>query len=356
MSSFAMTRTAVLPEVSLRKARLLPRDGKVKVKVGDVLRPQDVVATAPKRAQPAVLMVGQALGVRSKDVARLVVRWAGETVRRDEVLAERKGLLGVGRRVFKSPCDGIVISGPHSAGEVVVGAAEEEVELLAGIGGRVVATVPLRGAIIETLVTYVQGAAGYGGEAAGTLVAATELGSDEIQGGRIDETCAGTVLVGGRIGREALDRAVQVGVVGIAVGAITGDGYKWLCQAQPPLAVMLAAPQSNGMPRATFELLKSRAGMPALLNGEPRAEAPSELIVTLAGAHRASGPPRVEMGLGATVRIIAGPAAGTEGRVTAFPTIGRRLPSGISASVADVELEDGEKVAVPRCNLMQESR
>lgn len=352
MPGYTAPERLVLPEVLLRKTRRLPRDGQVTARVGDPVRPTDVVARTQRPGEPVVVMVGQALRVPPQSVTRLLRRWAGEAVQRDEILAVKKGPLGLRRRVCRSPIDGAVISGPHSAGEVVIGAPDEELQLRAALPGRVVATIPFRGVVIETLASYVQGIGGYGDEVGAPLWPLVTALDGEILPDMIVEKAAGVVLAGGHIGQEALAKAARIGVAGVVVGGIAGAAYRWLLANRPALTLLITG-GAGAVPMApeTFQLLQRRAGGPALLNGTPGPDAGPELILPLPGPLKALPMPRVEFAVGASVRIVSGRWAGHRGRIAALSLMPRRLSIGITTPVVSLELEDGQTATVPCGNV-----
>ena len=273
-------------------------------------------------------------------------------MQRDEVLAEKRGLFGIRRRLCRSPIDGVVISGPHSAGEVVIGGPDEELQLRAGLSGRVVATIPYRGVVIETLAAYVQGVGGYGGEAQGNLWPIATDPDREITADMVVEKGAGTVLVGGHIGEKALAKASRLGVAGVVVGGLPGAAYRWLLAVRPALTVVITGDgKALAMAPETFHLLQRRAAMSVLLNGMVGPDAGPELIISLPGPVKASPLPQVEFAVGAAVRVESGRWAGRRGRISALSLTPRRLPSMITATVVRLELDDGQTATVPRDNV-----
>jgi hypothetical protein len=111
------------------------------------------------------------------------------------------------------------------------------------------------------------------------------------------------------------------------------------------------------MARRTFDLLASRAGDDAAVNGATQIRAgvmrPEIVIPLRADAHTGAVPEAVtgRLAIGAPVRVIRDPYFGLIGRVTALPPEPQTLQSGSKARVLEVTFESGEGAIIPRANV-----
>lgn len=109
------------------------------------------------------------------------------------------------------------------------------------------------------------------------------------------------------------------------------------------------------MATRTFELLKSRAGALASVNGatqiragvlRPEVVIPHEIVSGVSAEEISS-----TLEIGATVRIIRDPYFGKVGSVTGLPVALQKLETEAEVRVATVRLQNGDEVTLPRANL-----
>ncbi|MCL6504753.1 MAG: hypothetical protein K6T86_18910, partial [Pirellulales bacterium] len=111
------------------------------------------------------------------------------------------------------------------------------------------------------------------------------------------------------------------------------------------------------MAERTWQLLRSRAGCEASVNGATQIRAGvmrPEILVPLDAATGSQGPEAAAAGqleVGRMVRIIRAPYFGLIGQVSALPQQPQVLPSGSRARVLEVSLGDGRTLTVPRANV-----
>jgi len=107
----------------------------------------------------------------------------------------------------------------------------------------------------------------------------------------------------------------------------------------------------------TFELLKSREGQKASINGATQIRAGvlrPEVIVAWHEERSAQSEPRAPAsGLrpGSAVRIIREPLFGRIGKVIALPQEPGEIATEAKVRVAEIALDDGTQPLVPRANL-----
>ena len=111
------------------------------------------------------------------------------------------------------------------------------------------------------------------------------------------------------------------------------------------------------MARHTFDLLKSREGASASVNGATQIRAGvmrPEIVIP--ASDRDVAPPAGEqhetgLDVGSTVRVIREPYFGRLGRVAALPEAPTQIETEAKVRIATVKLDGGEQVDVPRANL-----
>jgi hypothetical protein len=111
------------------------------------------------------------------------------------------------------------------------------------------------------------------------------------------------------------------------------------------------------MAHGTFDLLKSREGMKASINGATQIRAGvirPEIVVPLEGsATDASDAEGSVTGLeiGSLIRAIREPHFGSLGKVTELPNELQKMESESMVRVLRVEFESGEQALLPRANV-----
>jgi hypothetical protein len=112
------------------------------------------------------------------------------------------------------------------------------------------------------------------------------------------------------------------------------------------------------MAQRTFDLLASRAGADASLNGATQIRAGvmrPEILIPLTGEARTQDAVAAQeagqLDVGRPVRIIRDPYFGLIGSIHALPPEPQALDSGSKARVLEVKLDSGESVTIPRANV-----
>ena len=107
----------------------------------------------------------------------------------------------------------------------------------------------------------------------------------------------------------------------------------------------------------TFALLQDRAGQRASVSGATQIRAgvirPEIIVTDLDGdwEKKSEEPAELELAPGVPVRLIRAPHFGELGTVTDLPVQPVVIPTGAKVRVAEVELQGGEKLTLPRANL-----
>ncbi|MBM3313605.1 hypothetical protein FJY70_03310 [candidate division WOR-3 bacterium] len=352
----------------VRKQRRLPLPGETLVEEGRKVTGDDIVARTALPGNVETVNVAGLLGVPPEDVPALMLKQSGETVAKDEVMALSKGLFGLFKSVVKAPVAGTVESISSITGQVILREPPEPVQVDAYLEGVVSEVIPREGVVVETEASFVQGIFGVGGEVRGVIRMIVDSPDVVVTASLIPEDCKGQVLVGGSLVKyDAIERAVKLGAKAIVVGgiedatlrsflgydigvAITGSESKGLT---------LVATEGFGemrMAQRTFDLLESLVGKMASVNGATQIRAgvirPEVIVPSDArGGEMKQSTAEGGLALGMPVRIIRQPNFGKIGKVTGLPVELQPIETEAKARVLEVELDDGQRVLMPRANV-----
>ncbi len=352
------------------KTRRLPIKGEVLVREGEIVEPDTVVARALLPGILQTVRVAQQLGIEPKTIYDVLRVTEGDTVEKDQVIAETKGLFGLFRGICKSPTKGTVEFISPVTGHVGVREPPTVIDVNAYVQGKVVRILPGEGATIETQGAFIQGIFGVGGERRGVLRMLVQNPDEVLTANHIPPDVQGKIIVGGSaIERDAIAKAGELGAVGIVVGGIRDTdlinylgydiGVAITGTEDIPLTIILT--EGFGairMANRTFRLLQSLEGQVASINGATQIRAGvirPEIIVPLQDPSRLpEAPPTAEtqqLEIGTPIRVIREPYFGKLGRVLELPPELVEIESGTHARVLKAELEDGTIAVVPRANV-----
>lgn len=353
----------------VRRTRRLPIKGEVLVKVSDIVKPDDVVARALLPGPQQAIKLAEELGVEANEVKTFFKLNVGDSVESGQLIAETKGMFGGWfKKEVHSRYAGTVESISEVTGHVLVREPSVPVDIPAYISGSVVEVLAGDGAVIETRCAMVQGIFGVGGERHGTVRVAVESPQDVLEASHIKEDDGGKILIGGSgITYEAIERATQVGAVGLVVGAVRDvDLTRFLgydigvaITGQEEISLTLVATEGFGklrMAQRTFDLFKSLEGMLASMNGATQIRAgvirPEVIVPQTQAAGAAAVEPKAHaLTAGTSIRVIREPYFGQLGTVTALPSQPQTVDSGARVRVLQAKLDDGQEVTVPRANV-----
>lgn len=357
----------VSPYTSLRRTRRLPLKGGVVVELGDHVLPDTVVARTELPGILRTVRAAERLGVDAEELPHAARVSQGDAVAAGDLLAESRSFFGIFHSQCHAPVDGRVEIINPITGHISIRERSAPVEVAAYVRGRIVEVLPGEGVVVESEGALIQGIFGIGGERQGRLRMVATSPDEVLEAAAILPEMSGEILVGGaNVTGEALQRAADLGVAGIVVGAIVDAdlirflGYDIGVAITGHEAINLTLVLTEGfgrirMAKRTFELLSSLEGEDASLNGAtqiragvirpeiivPR-ERPADLLVR-AESH--------ELRPGTPIRIIREPYFGCLATVSALPAEPRVIPSGALVRVLTAELDTGEQVVVPRANV-----
>jgi hypothetical protein len=355
----------------ISKTRRLPLPGEVLVREGENVAHDQIVARTQIPGEIHMMNVANMLGVEPEDTNAYMQKKVNESVQTGEVIANRTSFFGLLKSIVRAPVTGTVEMVSTVTGQVSLREQNVPVELNAYIPGKVVQIIPGEGVTIRTPAALVQGIFGIGGETYGELKIVTNSRDETLTSEKIETSCKDKILVGGALVTiDALTKAIQMGVKGIVVGGIEHeDVIKFLggeigvaITGQEEIGTTLIITEGFGkmsMSTGTFNLLKSFNGRSASINGATQIRAGvmrPEVIIALPDdearelneeADKISG----GMEPGTQVRIIRDPYFGIIGRVSNLPVELQTVETESKVRVVEVELENKERVIVPRANV-----
>ncbi|CUQ67819.1 hypothetical protein [Candidatus Nitrospira inopinata] len=360
----------VTDQTVVRRVRQLPLQGTVLVKEGDLVLATQSVARAELPGKVYPLNLANQLGAAPNEIKDYLVKREGETVHKDEVLAENKPFFKWLKTEIRSPVTGTVESISTVTGQVLLREPPRVLDLLAYVDGLVVEVRSQQGVTIECACSLVQGIFGIGGEAYGQIVMAVEAPDCPLTPDRLMVEMKGKVVVGGSfLSAETMAKAKEVGVAGLVVGGIHDQDLRALLGYDLGVAItgseqvgftLILTEGFGAIPMAakTFAVLSSHAGAMASISGATQIRAGvirPEIIIPLKegqqAGRRSVQVTREGIQPGDLVRIIRDPLFGKIGRVSALPSELRKIPTESEVRVLEVRFDDGSTVVVPRANI-----
>jgi hypothetical protein len=360
----------VLAQTELIKERRLPLPGDILVKKGDRVHAEQVAARTNLPGNVQTLNIAGLLGVLPDEVEEAMLKKQNATVKKDEIVAQSKGLFGLFKSSVRSPINGTIENISKITGQVIMREPPIPVEVIAYIDGEVIDTIKNEGVIVKARGSFIQGIFGIGGETIGEIAMATDDPGTVLSENEIDKKFAGKIIVGGSmVTFNALEKARDVGIKGVVVGGIEDQDLKRFMGYDIGVAITgseqvgltLIATEGFGklsMARRTFELLQSLTGKKASINGATQIRAGvmrPEVIVPLDLDKQYKRTADISAGsgldVGMSVRIIRQPHFGAIGKVKELPVELSEIETEARVRVLTVELENKEIVRLPRANV-----
>ncbi len=354
----------------IRKERILPLEGEVTKKVGDIVKAEDVVARTSLPGKVEAVNVVNRLGIDAEDIERYMLKREGDAVEKGEAIAQSKSLFGLLKTNCHSPVKGTVEKVSNVTGQVLVRGPALPVEVKAYVDGTVIEVLQKEGAVVQTEAMFIQGIFGMGGERSGTLHMLARAPEDVIEADAITGEVAGRILVcGSFVTTDAIRKAMDAGASGIVTGGLSAKSIKDIlghdigvaitgAEDIPAAIVVTEGFGRIAMAGRTFELLKGAEGRKASISGATQIRAGvirPEIIVPhgqQAGIAEKQTEKRGALKVGDQVRVIREPHFGKIGAVTALPAELTKIETEASVRILEVELQQStEKVLIPRANV-----
>jgi hypothetical protein len=360
----------VTEQTVVRRRRVLPLPGVVLVNRGDIVRSNQPVARAELPGKVHPLNLANQLGVAPDEIKEYLIKKEGDSVQRDEILAENKPLIKWFKTEIRSPITGKVESLSTVTGQVLLREPPRVLELLGYVDGTIVEIHPNQGVTVEATCSLVQGIFGIGGETSGELVVAVGSPDESLMPTHLRPDMQGKIIVGGSfLSAETMAKAKELGVTGLVVGGIHDKDLRALLGYD--LGVAITGTEQVGftliltegfgtipMAQKTFTLLSAHAGEKASISGATQIRAgvirPEIIIPKKSGSvtgAEAALPERGGVQIGDPVRIIRDPLFGRIGQVSALPSDLQKIPTESEVRVLEVRFTDDQVAVIPRTNI-----
>ena len=359
----------VLKSTKILKERRLPLKGSVESKVGEIVKPNDIVAKTDLRGNVQMINVANQLNIDESDISQCMIKTAGESIYKNDLIAETKGIFGFFKSSVLSPCEGTIETISDVTGQVVLRESPIPVEVDAYIEGKVNEVISEEGVVIKTNGVFIQGIFGIGGESRGKIKTIVDSRESEITKEMITDEEKGKIIIGGSfISIDAYKKAIDFEVAGIVVGGfnyydleeILGYTLGVAITGSEDLYTSLIVTEGYGkiqMGQQTFDLLNSHNGKLASINGATQIRAGvirPEIIIPLDSSDASLDSNDFNKSDGMTidslVRVIRSPNFGKIGVVKELPPELREMESETMVRVAIVHI-DGNRFEIPRSNL-----
>lgn len=361
----------VTEHATIRRRRMLSLPGTVLVAIGETVRANQAVARAELPGKVYPMNLANQLGVAPDEIHEYLIKKVGDSVQKDEILAENKPLIKWLKTEVLSPITGIVESASRVTGQVLLREPPRVLELLGYVDGRIIEVIPQQGVVVGTACSLVQGIFGIGGEALGVIAIAVTSPDEALTPRHLTPDMKGKVVVGGSIiSSDALARAKEVGVAGVVIGGIHDKDLRALLGYDLGVAItgteqvgftLILTEGFGAIPMAdkTFALLSAHAGEQASISGATQIRAgvirPEIIIPKDVGAsgdrNETTAPQREGIRIGDQVRIIRDPLFGKIGEVASLPADLQKIPTESEVRVMEVRFGDGSSAVIPRTNI-----
>lgn len=330
--------------VNLEKAffeRVIPGVGTPLVKVGDSVTPADIIARYEASSGQRLVKLASSLKVNSRVVHKYLTKRIGDRVYRGEVLASKRGFLGMSKKVVTSPADGILES-LLSDGSVMIKFLPTPRKLAAAVLGTVQVVIP-HSITIQTQVAKVYGFAGAGILREG-IIRMIAKPNEFILPTQINPSYQGEILVGGAtIARATIEKAVTLGVKGLIVGGMNYRDFLSL-GAESDVGITIILTEGFGvkpMGVDIFNFLKNKSDQFAFLSG--RSKQITFPLVESGHEEKKSFSAWRKMNEGDRVNLLFTSHEVSLGVITSF--------SDEANSLVRVRLDSGQEIEVPSTNL-----
>lgn len=359
----------VLEYTVLEKQRRLPLPGEIIVEKGAMVSAEQVVARTSLPGNVQTLNVAGLLGILADEVKDVMLKKVGDDIKKDEVIAQSKGIFGLFKSSIKSPISGKIESISTITGQAILREPPIPVEVIAYIDGEVSEIFKDEGVGVKTRGSFIQGIFGIGGETIGELTMAVDGPEKILTEHDINESFKDKIIIGGSmVSYEALVKARDLGIKGIIAGGIEDQDLKRFMGYDIGVAITgsekcgltLVITEGFGrlnMAERTFGLLRSLCGRKSSINGatqiragvmRPEVIVPIKDLASKKTSHISTG---TGLELGISVRIIREPYFGAIGKVTNLPISLANIETEARVRVLEVELQNKERVILPRANV-----
>ena len=342
--------THVLPLTTIRRERLLPVAGRILVRKGQKVNPQDVIAETDQAPQHLMLDISRGLGLTPQATDAYLQRKPGDVLSEGDLIA---GPVGWAKRVVRAPRAGRVILAGR--GKILLEVESSVFELRAAYPGTVSSIIPERGVILETYGALIQGVWGNGGMDIGLLRTLANKPEDVLSADRVDVSLRGSVILAGYCGEvSVLQNLAGLPIRGLILASMAASLVGEAVRMPFPIAVL----EGFGllpMDSASYNLLTSHNQREVGINAEPfdlYGTSRPEIVIPLPVSEPPPEPRSATVfAPNQCVRIRRAPYHASIGTILTLRPGLDSLPNGLRTETAEVRLENNISVILPLANL-----
>ena len=357
----------ILRNTKISKERLLPLRGDVHVSKDLIVNSDTIVASTEIPGNVQMINIANKLNIDAEQILDCVVVKVGDSIIKDQLIAESKGLFGMFKSEVRSPIDGKIINASKVTGQIVIAEKPLPINVDADIPGTIKDVFPKEGVIIDSIGTFVQGIIGIGGEKKGTLEILTDSPSSMINMEMINNDYKDKIIVcGSSINYDFYEKAKKIGVKGIVCGGINYNSVSKILGYSLGVAITgtektttLILTEGFGeinMAQRTFDILLQNNGKKVSINGATQIRAGvlrPEIFIESKKIYENDNFKEDDLIIseGSTIRIIREPYFGQIGQIISLPYELVKMKSETMVRVAEIKFENGNIEIIPRANL-----
>jgi hypothetical protein len=343
--------------IRIKRRHALPEGCLPRVGMNEGVKATDTLAVLEVPRQHRVVEVWEPLEVEPERAATYLEVGLGDPVAEGDVLAARRGTLGLRWWRAVSPINGRVVK--IDRGRVFIEGERERVEVEACAPGRVAEADPSAYVVIESTGAICQLVWGTGEVVWATLKMMDETIPGRAISGQFNIDHRGAVVATPEpLGEAFLKDAAEIGVRGIVAPSMSSTLLPALAEVDIPIGLTQGF-GDEPMGARILDFLRSYNGREMAFNFGARPDSRRmrpEIIIPLTPQEqqeREAKPPdrRPVFAVGQRVRVLQPPHRGLLSTISALPDSPQRLASGLWAPGATVDLETGETAFVPFANL-----
>jgi len=333
----------------LHRKRLLPVPGKILMRKGQWVEPDDVVAQALLEPRHITLDIALGLGVLEDEAEDYLQVEVGSLVANQDILA---GPVGYAQRVVRSPTDGRIVWA--SAGKLTLQVSSQPEDIKAELPGRVIDLIADQGVVIELSGSLAQGVWGNGLVAYGKYLCLANEPEAELYLSPADTHLAGSICVGGICSQSGtLTVAQELGIGGLVLSGLEAGLFEAAARLPFPTVVLEGFGRYPLNPEV-HQVFLAHSGREMALNAKPwdkyTGMRPEIIIPQYSEETTLTAEVLGVIQPGQKVRVISPQVYGVYGILIDLPGI-HKFPSGVLGLSATVLLENGSEDIVPLANL-----
>ena len=342
--------TQLSANTKIKRIRLLPSDGHVKILGGQEVKATDVIAETDSHRKHVLLNVRESIDIdRSEDIGQYIHRKELEWIEKGDLIAEKGGLF---KRVLRSPVKGKIIS--INNGRVLIEVHCPPIKLLAGLDGRVVEIFPDRGAAIETSGALLQCAWGNNPIGSGVLICPQIDIQTEFKPDHLDANVDGAIIAINTISTiESINVINQYNPKGLIIGSISSRLYPIIRSQKYPV-VLLEGFGNTPINDIAIDILKRNEKRSICINAQLSSKDLSirpEIVIPSDDLSSSELPLPVDFSPGQVVRIHNMPVVRNLGTIDKLYTEKIKFSNGLFANAASVLLDSSRTINCPLSNL-----